>query len=220
MMKRTVWTVLIFILFIFVMNPVSGYGGWPSGGGYSGQGHQGGDYNWWGNYSQRGDYNWWGLHKGKDNWGGYYGWRTPWYSGSYYYPQSYYSYYPYYYPYSYYYNYPYYYPYTYPYYYYPYSYPYTYYRYYAPPQRAIPPQYNQQPAPSTQRLFIYPRRGQNEKQQAEDQYQCHRWAVGQTGYDPTTTGYTIPNSQQSVNRANDYFRAMTTCLEARGYTVR
>jgi len=83
-----------------------------------------------------------------------------------------------------------------------------------PPQSAV----NQVPpsAPSVEQLFVYPRNGQSEKQQAEDRYQCHRWAVGQTSYDPTQpTG-----GAQSVQKHADYQRAITACLDARGYTAK
>ena len=33
--------------------------------------------------------------------------------------------------------------------------------------------------------FVYPKNGQNEQQQAKDRYECHRWSVAQTGFDPT-----------------------------------
>jgi len=83
-----------------------------------------------------------------------------------------------------------------------------------PPQDAV----NQAPqtAPSSGQLFIYPRNGQSEKQQTEDRYQCHSWAVGQTGYDPTKP----TDSGQSAPRLSDYQRAMTACLDARGYTAK
>jgi hypothetical protein len=64
-------------------------------------------------------------------------------------------------------------------------------------------------------LFIYPRKGQSEKQQADDRYQCHRWAVGQTGYDPTQPAGGVPSLQKHA----DYNRAMTACLDARSYTA-
>ncbi|MGP8153554.1 MAG: DUF6515 family protein [Smithella sp.] len=70
-------------------------------------------------------------------------------------------------------------------------------------------------APPAPKLFIYPRNGQSEKQQADDRYQCHRWAVGQTDYDPTTV-----SGAPSVQKNADYQRAMGACLDARGYTVR
>ena len=33
-------------------------------------------------------------------------------------------------------------------------------------------------------MYIYPSKGQNQKQQNKDQYACHQWAVKQTGVDP------------------------------------
>jgi hypothetical protein len=77
-----------------------------------------------------------------------------------------------------------------------------------PPSAPTPPQAEQ--------LFVYPRNNQNEKQQAEDRYQCHRWAVGQTNYDPTQPPDGIPSVQKNA----DYKRAMAACLDARGYTLK
>ena len=79
----------------------------------------------------------------------------------------------------------------------------------------------EQPPPSNvaqgtnEQLFIYPRQGQSEQQEAADRYECHRWAVTQTGYDPTLA----PTGAPAAKRA-DYQRAMGACLDARGYTVR
>ena len=70
-----------------------------------------------------------------------------------------------------------------------------------------------------ERLFIYPRQGQSEKQQSDDRYECHRWAVGQTHYDPTQPPGSIPETQGSQKRA-EYNRAIGACLDARGYTVK
>jgi hypothetical protein len=67
-------------------------------------------------------------------------------------------------------------------------------------------------------LFIYPKNGQTEQQQAQDRYECHTWASGQTGFDPTQPGGGVPADQTGARR-NQYNRAMTACLEARGYTV-
>jgi hypothetical protein len=36
-----------------------------------------------------------------------------------------------------------------------------------------------------QGLMIYPSKGQSQKQQSQDRYECHIWAVQQTGYDPS-----------------------------------
>ena len=68
-------------------------------------------------------------------------------------------------------------------------------------------------------LFIYPRQGQSEKQQANDRYECHTWAVGQTSYDPVKPPAGVSAGQLTQKRA-DYQRAMGACLEGRGYTVR
>ena len=68
-------------------------------------------------------------------------------------------------------------------------------------------------------LFIYPKNKQSESQQATDRYQCHRWAVEQTGFDPTQPGGKVADSEFATKRA-DYRRAMTACLEGRGYSVK
>jgi len=34
-------------------------------------------------------------------------------------------------------------------------------------------------------LMIYPAKGQSAEQQDKDRYECHRWAVGQSGFDPS-----------------------------------
>ncbi len=70
-----------------------------------------------------------------------------------------------------------------------------------------------------ERLFIYPRKGQSEKKQSDDRYECHRWAVDQTLYDPTQPPESVPASQLYQKRA-DYQRAISACLDARGYTVK
>jgi len=33
--------------------------------------------------------------------------------------------------------------------------------------------------------YIFPQNGQNKEQQAQDEYTCHNFAVGETGFDPT-----------------------------------
>jgi len=62
-------------------------------------------------------------------------------------------------------------------------------------------------------IFIYPAEGQSEQQQADDRYECHRWAVSQTDYDPIDDEY-------DAALREDYIRAITACLTGRGYTVR
>jgi hypothetical protein len=41
------------------------------------------------------------------------------------------------------------------------------------------------PAPQPQRVFVYPSNGQTPEQTDRDRYECHVWAVGQTGVDPS-----------------------------------
>ncbi len=33
--------------------------------------------------------------------------------------------------------------------------------------------------------FVYPKAGQSEQQQSKDRFECHEWAVSQTGFDPS-----------------------------------
>jgi hypothetical protein len=50
----------------------------------------------------------------------------------------------------------------------------------APPVRTVAV-----PAPPPQRVFVYPARGQSPEQLERDRYECHVWAVQQTGVDPS-----------------------------------
>jgi hypothetical protein len=34
-------------------------------------------------------------------------------------------------------------------------------------------------------VFAYPKKGQSQEQFEKDQFECHKWAKGQTGVDPT-----------------------------------
>ena len=40
-------------------------------------------------------------------------------------------------------------------------------------------------APSVSTVYFYPGRGQSAQQQDRDKYECNRWAVQQTGFDPS-----------------------------------
>ncbi|MGL4576707.1 MAG: DUF6515 family protein [Burkholderiaceae bacterium] len=65
-----------------------------------------------------------------------------------------------------------------------------------------------------QRNYVYPGQGQGSREHADDEYACHRWAVEQTGTDPTRAA-----GARAAQRAS-YERARSACLEGRGYTVR
>jgi hypothetical protein len=67
-------------------------------------------------------------------------------------------------------------------------------------------------------LIIYPKNGQSKEQQAADQFECNNWSKSQTGFDPTQPGGGMPAGD--VDRArNNYDRAMSACLQGRGYQV-
>jgi hypothetical protein len=63
------------------------------------------------------------------------------------------------------------------------------------------------------KMYVYPAAGQSESQMSEDRYQCHVWAAGQSGYDPTLgTG--------KREDADGYTRAFTACMQGRNYVVK
>ena len=60
----------------------------------------------------------------------------------------------------------------------------------APPPRPVP-RYREVPPPPPQAnsdVFAYPQQGQSPEQQDRDRYDCHLWAVKQTGFDPSAPG--------------------------------
>ena len=81
---------------------------------------------------------------------------------------------------------------------------------------APPPDEAQQSPPDD--LIIYPKNGQSKDQQAADQFECHNWARGQTGFDPTQPGGGVAPGDADRARSN-YSRAMSACLQGRGYQV-
>jgi hypothetical protein len=62
-------------------------------------------------------------------------------------------------------------------------------------------------------LYVYPARGQSTDQAQRDRYECHLWAVDQTRFDPSM-------GDADAAQGGEYRRAITACLEGRGYTVR
>lgn len=81
------------------------------------------------------------------------------------------------------------------------------------------PTANQEPELMADQLYIYPAKGQSDQQLADDRYECYRWSVEQTGYDPTAPPENLPQNVLNTKR-EDYRRAMKTCLDGRGYSVR
>lgn len=85
-----------------------------------------------------------------------------------------------------------------------------------------PPSGSPAPAASgtnAEELHLYPKNGQTQEQQWADRYECHRWAKTQTGFDPTQQPAGSASSD-NASRREGYRRAMTACLEGRGYTVK
>jgi hypothetical protein len=73
-------------------------------------------------------------------------------------------------------------------------------------------------APAGDKMFVYPRQNQTAETQASDEYECHRWAVTQSGFDPTANATSTGSSD--LSKRSDYSRAQAACLDGRGYTVK
>jgi hypothetical protein len=67
-------------------------------------------------------------------------------------------------------------------------------------------------------MAAIPKNGQSPDVQARDRYECYRFAVNQSGFDPMHAsgggGATQGTGQQS-----DYERAQAACFEGRGYSI-
>ena len=68
-------------------------------------------------------------------------------------------------------------------------------------------------ASGTNDVYVYPKNGQSDEQTQTDRYECHKWAVAQSGFDPT-------RGSQYGGRTADYRRAMSACLDGRGYSAK
>jgi hypothetical protein len=63
-------------------------------------------------------------------------------------------------------------------------------------------------------VIAYPARGQNADQQARDRYECHTWAVSQSGFDPASA-----TGAPAASTSDYYRRALGACLSGRGYSI-
>jgi hypothetical protein len=84
-----------------------------------------------------------------------------------------------------------------------------------PPENSVAP--TPPPDSAQSDLIIYPKNGQTKEQQAADQFECHNWAKGQSGFDPTQPGGGVSDDSDAAR--NNYNRAMSACLQGRGYQV-
>jgi hypothetical protein len=66
------------------------------------------------------------------------------------------------------------------------------------------------------KALIYPKNGQSPDQQARDRYECYRFGVTQSGFDPMHP----PGAGPGASGQADFERAQVVCLDARGYAVR
>lgn len=65
------------------------------------------------------------------------------------------------------------------------------------------------------KVFANPKNGQTIDEQARDHYECYRFGVAQSGFDPMRS-----NSGGSSAGQSNYERAQAACFEGRGYTIR
>ncbi|TVT83760.1 DUF6515 family protein [Pseudomonas sp. H3(2019)] len=79
-----------------------------------------------------------------------------------------------------------------------------------------PPVGNPAPQPTSNGYDVvaYPANGQSPEQVAQDGYDCYRWAVQQSGFDPRTVTY-----QPAPQVVQTYRQAEGNCLASRGYQV-
>ncbi len=61
-------------------------------------------------------------------------------------------------------------------------------------------------------LDVYPENNQSEEKLDQDQFECHEWAMEQSGFDPLSSA-----SQEDY--LTDYHAELSSCLSSRGYEV-
>ncbi|MEG0245956.1 MAG: DUF6515 family protein [Pseudomonas sp.] len=83
----------------------------------------------------------------------------------------------------------------------------------SPPTVSVPPQQPQAMANSYD-VQAFPVSGQSQEQSDRDRYECHRWAVQQSGFDPSTASYA-----PAIQVVDIYRRELGDCLSGRGYSV-
>lgn len=83
----------------------------------------------------------------------------------------------------------------------------------------VPPPVDGDNTGTPNKAYVYPKLAQSAEQQSADEYECHKWAVTQSGFDPSSAA-TGQSPDAPPARRSDYERARGACLEGRGYTVR
>lgn len=82
------------------------------------------------------------------------------------------------------------------------------------PPQPVEPVNTPQPPASQYDPVAYPARGQSAEQVAQDKYDCYRWSVDQSSFDPAD-----PSSPNAPAMIQVYRRSMMACLMDRGYTI-
>lgn len=83
-----------------------------------------------------------------------------------------------------------------------------------PPVGNPQPQPQPQPTSNGYDVVAYPANGQPPEQVTQDGYDCYRWAVQQSGFDPRAVTY-----QPAPQVVQTYRQAEGNCLSSRGYQV-
>ncbi|MCO8311213.1 DUF6515 family protein [Pseudomonas mandelii] len=92
----------------------------------------------------------------------------------------------------------------------------SYYAYQASTQDyiVVEPPVQPQPVSSGYDVVAYPANGQSPEEVSRDGYECYRWAVEQSGFDPRAMTY-----QPAPSVVQAYRQAQGNCLGSRGYQV-
>ncbi|MCE6980154.1 glycine zipper family protein [Pseudomonas frederiksbergensis] len=78
----------------------------------------------------------------------------------------------------------------------------------------VEPPVQPQPVSSGYDVVAYPANGQSPEEVSRDGYECYRWAVEQSGFDPRAVTY-----QPAPSVVQAYRQAQGNCLSSRGYQV-
>lgn len=78
----------------------------------------------------------------------------------------------------------------------------------------VEPPVQPQPVSSGYDVVAYPANGQSPEEVSRDGYECYRWAVEQSGFDPRAVTY-----QPAPSVVQVYRQAQGNCLSSRGYQV-
>ncbi len=73
-------------------------------------------------------------------------------------------------------------------------------------------------APRSVKVVALPKNGQSPDVQARDHYECYKFAVAHSGFDPMHVNGAAATTQVA-GQQSEYERAQATCFEGRGYSI-